>query len=237
MKTHAKLNLLIHNLKSIGIEKTNFNGTISLSNLNTDIHFFNSFNQTIVAIETLSPKVTTRNNASILKTLFNERKNINLPKAIKDTSTFEEFKTQLKIPFLIIENPNFNIRMSIYDNIGNNILSGGIFKLLAVHSKKYNLKPKKYNSFYKQEQTVFDIITSIVICRTFGEQTQDERGYSFVWNGYRLGTKTIPNSTIENITTFFTEIGKKSSLRFKRQKQLPHHLQVLAKIFFVKYGV
>lgn len=237
MKTHARLNKLLQSLKELDVNNRIYDSTLSYNNLNTDIHFFNSFNQTIIAIECLSLKILSEKNKTIIKTLFNERKKVDLPKTIKDTTTLEDFKRQLKIPFLIIENPNFKIRMSIYDNIGNKVISGGILKLLAVHSKQYNLKPKRYNSFYKQEQTVFDIITSIIICREYGKMSQDNRGNTYSWNGYNLGTECFMNSNIENLKTFYRIIGEKSTLKFRKNKQLPHYILVLAKKFIVKYGI
>lgn len=237
MPTHVRINYLIEKLKSLGVDNSFYDGSISYNKINTEIHFYNSFNQTIIAIESLSLKILSEKNKTIITTIFNERKKIDLPPKIKDTTTLDDFKRQLKVPFLIIENPSFRIRISIYDSIGNKVISGGILKLLAVHSKHYNLKPKRYNSFYKQEQTVFEIITSIAICRALGKQSQDNRGYSYEWNGYRLVTKPINNSDIENLTTFYRIIGEKSSLKYKRHKPLPHYLQVLAVIFSVKYGI
>ncbi|MFN9114783.1 MAG: hypothetical protein ACK5XN_32370 [Bacteroidota bacterium] len=203
MKTLGRINKLIEKLKPLGIKNPFYDGSISYGNLNTDIHFFNSFNETIVAIESLSPKILSKKNKVILLTLFNERNNIDLPLVIKNTTTIEDFKTQLKIPFIIIDNPSFKIRISIFDDIRGQKLSGGILKLLAVHSKQYNLKPKKNNSFFKQEQTVFEIITSIIICREYGKWSRDNRGNTYLWNGYNLGTEYFMNSDIENIKTFY----------------------------------
>jgi hypothetical protein len=214
MKTHATLNLLIHNLKSIGIEKTNLDGSISLSNLNTDIHFFNSFNQTIVAIECLKPKVESKTNKKILEDIYAQKNQIGLPNFIMDSTSLDDLKIQLTKPFIIIENLHFILRISIFDSIENAYLKNGLLKLLAVHNKEYNLKPKKNNTFYEKENTVFDLITSITLCRLNGNSIPQEDKVVYEWNGYQLVIEMFGNSEIENLKTFYPIKGEETDLTY-----------------------
>lgn len=215
MKNHARLNKLIEYLKTLGVNNPIYNDSVSYNNLNTDIHFFNSFNETIVAIECLKPKVESETNEQIIEDIFAKRNQIDLPNFIRQSTCLEDFKLKLQKPFLIIDAQEFILRISIFDTINNAYIINGLLKLLAVHNNEYNLKPKKGNTFYENENTIFDLITSIVLCRLNGERRQERDKVVYEWNGYRLIVEMIGSNEIENLKSFYPIEGAETNLSYR----------------------
>jgi len=215
MNTHPKLNTLIEKLEAQYLNKPIYNNSISYSNTDIEIHFFNSFNQTIVAIECLKPKVESETNKQIIEDIFARRNQIDLPNFIKQSTYLEDFKLQLQKPFLIIDAQEFTLRISIFDSINNAYIKNGLLKLLAVHNKEYNLKPKKKNTFYEKENTVFELVTSITLCRLNGVPKLEKNEMVYEWNGYRLIVEIIGSNEIENLKSFYPIEGAETNLSYR----------------------
>lgn len=214
MKTHAKLKSLIANLKALGDTNIIYDGSVTYNIPNPDIHFFNSFNQTMVAIECLKPKVESENHAQLIEDIFAKRNQIDLPNFIKESTDIKDFKLQLQKPFIIIDGQKFILRLSIFDSINNDFIKNGLLKLLTVHNKEYNSKPKENNTFYENENTVFELITSISLCRIHGKYRQEKELIFYEWNGYRLIIEKLNEGLIENVKSFYPLKGQESGLKY-----------------------
>jgi hypothetical protein len=171
---------------------------------NVEIEDWGQWHRTIVAIETLKPITESPLTKDVFDELFLMRESIDLPFELKKSMNQADFLEKLKSIFVVIRHDNFKLRISIINKINKqNMLIGGILKILARHASEYNKYHETDASIFQSSFILPDIIAKLISCRSKGTLEIENISNCYTYDDYKLVTRPILNGEIEDIITFY----------------------------------